>query len=128
MRLRFANTLAIVSLLLTGSTTAMGEAIIQNADRADRPYFVEGSIFPSGRTSVFGVAQTQVTDVVLLNSGLDEGFRLGMVCRVQRGDLSVADLILVDVRADRAAALILKLEPDQAIRSGDAVSIKTINL
>ncbi len=127
------------SLLMAGSlmSYAQDEAAVGQGSApvidatpvsVDRPYFVENSIYPTGQTTVFGVAQTPVTDVVILNNGLDQGFRLGMVCQVSRPGQSVADLILVDVRDNRAAGLIINLESGQAIRSGDGVNIKTINL
>lgn len=122
MRSSKAKLIAAFALLFAGCAVAFAQGTV------DRPYFVEGSIYPTGRTTVFGVAQTPVTDVVILNNGLDQGFRLGMVCQVKRGDGNVADLILVDVRDNRAAGLILNLETGEAIRSGDAVNIKTINL
>ncbi|QYY35861.1 hypothetical protein [Ruficoccus sp. ZRK36] len=125
-----AQFIAFFSLLMAGSALSYAQAEVasEQGSASIRPYFVEGSIFPSGRTTVFGVAQTPVTDVVILNNGLDQGFRLGMVCQVSRSDQNVADLILVDVRDNRAAGLILNLENGQAIRSGDGVNIKTINL
>ncbi|MBC2593319.1 hypothetical protein H5P28_03495 [Ruficoccus amylovorans] len=131
-----AQLIALFSLLMAGSAVSRAQdaAVEQgSADApakavAERPLFVENSIYPTGRTTVFGVAQTSVTDVVILNNGLDQGFRLGMVCQVSRSGQNVADLILVDVRGNRAAGLILNLESGEAIRSGDGVSIKTINI
>ncbi len=122
MFFRLTKCIAAISLLMAGSTVALGQ------EESVRPLFVDGPIFPAGSTTVFGVAATPVTDVVLLNNGLDEGFRMGMVCQVSRTDTAVAELILVDVRENRAAALILNLENGQAIRSGDDVKIKTITL
>ena len=129
--------IALFSLLFAGSamsyaqdavTAEQGSADAAVAEAPSRPYFVESSIYPTGQTTVFGVAETPVTDVVILNNGLDQGFRLGMLCQVSRPGQFVADLILVDVRDNRAAGLILNLESGQAIRSGDAVNIKTINI
>lgn len=123
--------IALFSLLMAGSAVSYAQdavAVEQGSAPAARPYFVENSIYPTGQTTVFGVAVTPVTDVVILNNGLDQGFRLGMVCQVSRSGQSVADLILVDVRDNRAAGLILNLESGQAIRSGDGVNIKTITL
>ena len=119
---RLTKCIAAFSLLIAGSTVAFGQ------QEASRPLFVNGPIYPAGSTTVFGVAGTPVTDVVILNNGLDEGFRMGMVCKVSRVDTAIAELILVDVRENRAAALILNLENGQAIRSGDDVKIKTITL
>jgi hypothetical protein len=123
--------IALFSLLMAGSAVSYAQdavAVEQGSATAVRPYFVENSIYPTGQTTVFGVAATPVTDVVILNNGLDQGFRLGMVCQVSRSGQSVADLILVDVRDNRAAGLILNIESGQAIRSGDGVNIKTITL
>lgn len=90
------------------------------------PLFVSYPLHPTGRTVVFGVAEATGTDVVLLDNGFDQGFRTGMLCDVRNDGEPVGEIILVEVRADRAAGLITRLEPGRVIRFGDAVRIKTI--
>lgn len=102
------------------------EAAVPTEAPAARPLFVESTLFPSGRSVVFGVAETETSDVVLLDNGQDQGFRTGMICEVLNTEGKVGEIILVDVRADRAAALITQLENNQLIRFGDSVRIKPI--
>lgn len=101
-------------------------AVQSGDDDVARPLFVESTLFPSGRTIVFGVAETENADIVLLDNGLDQGFRTGMICEVLNAVGKVGEIILVDVRTDRAAALITQLENDRLIRFGDAVRIKPV--
>lgn len=73
---------------------------------------------------VVAVQPGRVADVVLLNRGLEAGLREGMVCRVDRGAIEVAEVVLVELRPSWASALILTVSPSQSIRMGDAVSVK----
>lgn len=75
---------------------------------------------------VVGVEQTRVTDLVLLRGGFDTGLRQGMVCRVTRGTIEVAEILLVELRPAHGAALILSVAPGQSIRAGDVASIKIL--
>lgn len=73
------------------------------------------------------VAHVQPTaqgDIVVLTGGQGQGFRPGMSCQVLRKDGKVADLVIVRVREDRSAALILS--SDKALQTGDLVKIKTL--
>ncbi len=79
---------------------------------------------PSAQVAV--VQATRVADLVLLDRGFDAGLRQGMVCRISRGTTEVAEVLLVDLRPSCSAALILSLAPKQAIRAGDAASIKVL--
>ena len=90
------------------------------------PLFVSYPLFPTGRTMVFGVAAATGTDVVLLDNGFDQGFRTGMLCEITHAGDKVGEIILVEVRADRAAGLITELKDNRVIRFGDAVRIKTV--
>jgi hypothetical protein len=49
-----------------------------------------------------------------------------MVCRVTRGSIEIADVLLVELRPAHAAALIVSVAPRQSIRSGDLASIKVL--
>ncbi len=74
--------------------------------------------------AVIAVEPTRVADLILLRGGFDSGFRQGMICRVMRGPLEVAEVIVVDLRPAHSAALIVNVAPKQSIRAGDIASIK----
>lgn len=76
--------------------------------------------------TIIAVEPTRVADLVLLRGGFDAGLRQGMVCRVTRGSIEIADVLLVELRPAHAAALIVSVAPRQSIRSGDIASIKVI--
>jgi hypothetical protein len=75
---------------------------------------------------VVAVQPTRVADLVLLNHGFDAGLRQGMVCRVTRGTTEIADVLLVDLRPNCSAALILSATPKQSIHAGDTAAIKIL--
>lgn len=75
---------------------------------------------------VVAVQSTRVADVVLLGGGFDAGLRQGMVCRITRGPIEIAEVLLVELRPASSAALILSLSPRQSIRAGDTASIKLL--
>ncbi len=75
---------------------------------------------------VVAVQTTRVADIVLLGAGFTAGLRQGMVCRITRGDVDVAEVVLVDLRLRSGAALILQLAPGQSIRTGDVATVKTL--
>lgn len=79
-----------------------------------------------GPAQVVGVHPTRVADLILLDAGFDAGFRPGMVCRVVRSGLEVAEVLLVELRPSYSAALIVSLAPRQAIRVGDSARIKLL--
>jgi hypothetical protein len=80
----------------------------------------------AGVAPVVAVQPTRVADLVLLGAGFDAGLRQGMVCRVTRGSIEVAEILLVDLRPSCAAALIVSVAPRQSIRAGDTASIKVL--
>ena len=75
---------------------------------------------------VIDVQATRVADLVILNGGFDAGLRQGMVCRVTRGGTEIAEVLLVELRPNCSAALILNLAPKQSIRAGDTASVKIL--
>lgn len=79
-----------------------------------------------GAAEVVVVQPARVADLVLLGHGFDAGLREGMVCRVTRAGAPVAEVILVELRAHCASALILDLVPGQSIRSGDTAQVKVL--
>ena len=76
--------------------------------------------------SVIAVQPTRVADLVLLSHGFNAGLRQGMVCRVTRGAIEIAEVLLVELRPACSAALILSVAPKQSIRAGDVASIKVL--
>ncbi len=76
------------------------------------------------RVEVLAVQPTRVADIVVLNQGYEAGLRQGMVCRVTRGATEIAEVILVELRPQFSAALILNASPMQAIRPHDVATIK----
>jgi len=103
-------------------------AILREAalKRSEKPEFALTNIYPSGEAVVFGVTENKAADIVILDNGLDQGFRVGMICEILRGDQLIGSIILVAVEADRSAGLILNLEPDHTITFGDLARIKTV--
>ena len=103
-----------------------GAMIAGSAVQAEVPAFVKESLYNSNAAIVAEVAPTHSADVVILDGGLKQGIRLGMVCRVTRGLHSVGELIIIESRSDQSAGLILELVKDSTIQAGDIARIKTI--
>jgi hypothetical protein len=76
--------------------------------------------------SVVALEPTRVADLVLLQGGFDAGLRQGMVCRVTRGALEIAEILLVELRPTCSAALILNIAAKQSIHPGDVARIKVL--
>ena len=110
----------LASLFLFGALVA-GSVV-----RAEVPAFVKESIYSPNAATVSTVAPALAADVVILDGGLEQGMRLGMVCRVSRGALSIGELIIIESRSDRSAALILELVDDSTIQAGDIARVKTL--
>ena len=110
----------LASLFLFGALVA-GSVV-----RAEVPAFVKESIYSPNAATVSTVVPALAADVVILDGGLEQGMRLGMVCRVSRGALSIGELIIIESRSDRSAALILELVDDSTIQAGDIARVKTL--
>ncbi len=110
----------LASLFLFGAMVA-GSVV-----RAEVPAFVKESIYTPNAATVSTVVPALAADVVILDGGLEQGMRLGMVCRVSRGALSIGELIIIESRSDRSAALILELVDDSTIQAGDIARVKTL--
>lgn len=76
--------------------------------------------------SVVAVKATPVADIVLLGAGFDRGLRQGMVCRVDRAGVEIAEVLLVELRPASSAALIVTLATGQSIRPGDLARLKIL--
>ena len=94
--------------------------------RAEVPAFVKESIYSPNAATVSTVVPALATDVVFLDGGLEQGMRLGMVCRINRGTQSIGELIIIESRSDRSAGLILELVDDSTIQAGDIARVKTL--
>ena len=99
---------------------------VDNHEEGGVPLFVQSSLHPSGEALVFGLAEVSDQDIVLLDNGLDQGFRNGMICEIFRGERLLGEIILVEVRKDRSAGLIISLSGNNPIRFNDLVKIKTV--
>jgi len=93
---------------------------------AEAPSFVNESIYSSNAATVSTVVPSLAADLVILEGGLEQGMRLGMVCRVTRGRQSIGELIIIESRRTRSAGLILALVDNSTIQAGDIARIKTI--
>ena len=119
--MQFKHTpLTLVTLFLFG-TMFSGSAV-----HGEVPAFVKESLYSPNAATVAKVTPMLAADVVILDGGLEQGIRLGMVCRVTRGLQSVGELIIIESRSDQSAGLILELVKDSTIQAGDIARIKTI--
>ena len=92
---------------------------------ADVPAFVIGSIYSSNKADLTVIDTHYEADIAVLDGGLDQGFRRGMVCLVERGTQSIGELIIIESKSSCSAALILSLSNNYTIQPGDSVRIKT---
>lgn len=119
--MQFKHTpLTLATLFLFGTMFA-GSAV-----DGEVPAFVKESLYSPNTATVAMVTPMLAADVVILDGGLEQGIRLGMVCRVTRGLQSVGELIIIESRSDQSAGLILELVKDYTIQAGDIARIKTI--
>jgi hypothetical protein len=111
------------------TTTAWHSPMLANgtshATNPDRPYWVDESLEPSGRARIARIVDGKAY-VVLLDGGLYQGFRTGVVCTVQREGAPVAQLIIVASEEHRAAALITAQPNTVIITPGDDVRVSTL--
>lgn len=117
---RVFKQLGLASILAVGTVLACGVA------RAEVPAFVKGSLYSPNAAPVSKIIPTLAADVVLLDGGLEQGIRLGMICRVSRGFQVVGELIIIESNSGRSAGLILELSEDSFIQAGDIARIKTL--
>lgn len=126
MRLFQTDSLYILTglllLLLPVSASAADEVPVEV------PGFIEETIYSPNRAVVASVIPSASADIVLLDGGLEQGLRRGMVCTVERGMRNIGELIIIDSRMDRSAGLILDLRQGLFIDAGDIARIKTIQI
>ena len=119
--MQFKHTPLTISTLFLFGTMFAGSAV-----DGEVPAFVKESLYSPNAATVAIVTPMLAADVVILDGGLEQGIRLGMVCRVTRGLQSVGELIIIESRSDQSAGLILELVKDSTIQAGDIARIKTI--
>lgn len=126
-----------MAFLLSGIAATYGQSDSESAEANSmqqelqlidysKPEYVEDSLYPTGETHVFGTAQYNDADVVLLDGGSDRGFRTGMLCDVSNETGIFARIVLVEVEEDRSAGLIIEFVDDESIKFGNLVKIKTV--
>jgi hypothetical protein len=113
-------------LIKLASLFLFGALVAGSVVRAEVPSFVKESLYSPYAAPVATVVPSLAADVVILDGGLEQGLRLGMVCNVTRGFKSVGELIIIESRSDRAAGLILELVEDSIIQAGDIARVKTL--
>jgi len=104
----------------------LGVVLVAGVARADVPGFVKESLHSPNAAPVAEVIPSLAADIVVLEGGLEQGIRLGMVCRVSRGFREVGQLVIIKSNSDRSAGLILELSEDSFIQAGDIARIKTL--
>jgi hypothetical protein len=114
-----AAAVAVAFCLTSGQARA-------EAKTGDLPAFLFQPLYSSHQGSVYGISSARHADLVLVAGGFDAGFRTGMVCRILDGAEDVAEVILVDVRDNGAAGLILQLQAGRVIEAGHSVRTKTV--
>ena len=119
--MQFKHTPITLATLFLFGTMFAGSAV-----DGEVPAFVKESLYSPNAATVATVTPMLAADVVILDGGLEQGIRLGMVCRVTRGLQSVGELIIIESRSDQSAGLILELFKDSTIQAGDIARIKTI--
>jgi len=126
-----ALTLAVATLLAAGSPARaqltdwhapMLAPGTSHTSHADRPSWVDETLEPTNRAQIVRMVEGKA-DVVLLDGGLYQGFRAGVVCTVQHPTGS-AQLIIVASEENRSAALIMS--NDLILVPGDVVRISTL--
>ena len=115
-------------LFLTGlfGLGAVADGFAAEMDAATQPAFVKETIYSPYAAKVAKVIPSFAGDAVILEGGLEQGLRCGMVCRIHQDSQAIGELIIIESRNGCSAGLILELAQDAAIESGDVVRVKTI--
>ena len=119
MTSRFAFALALAfPLLPSPAGTAAAQSVPEAAETV--------SFTESNAAEVSAIYAGEAADVIVIKAGYDRDFCTGAFCRVERAGIPVAEIIIAEASRDRAAALIIQLENNQTVRTGDTVRLKTI--
>lgn len=100
--------------------------VLARARTASAVFAVAVACLAETPATVVGIRESSLADLVLIGAGHEAGLRQGMTCRVSRGGLPLAEIILTEVRSSNSSALIVNLAARQSIRVGDAVDVKTL--
>ena len=92
---------------------------------AAHPAFIAEGLYPPCAAPVAEVLAGEDSDLVVIEGGLLQGLRRGMICRIERGDRTVGEVLIIASREQRAAALILQIAREITIQAGDIARIKT---
>ena len=92
---------------------------------AAQPAFIAEGLYTPSAAPVAEVLAGEDSDLVVIEGGLLQGLRRGMICRIDRGDRTVGEVIIIASREQRAAALILQIARETTIPSADIARIKT---
>jgi cell shape-determining protein MreC len=114
-----------IKALTAGLALALGGWISALAND-ELPQFVTEGLYSPNAAPVKTVLTGDRSDLVVLDGGLHQGIRSGMICRIQRGTTTVGEIIIVASNRHHAAGLILQLASETTIQSGDIARIKTI--
>jgi len=104
----------------------LGAMTCSSVVRAEVPDFVRESVYSPNAALVTHVIASHSADIVIIDGGLKQGLRRGMVCSVSRGLQAIGEIIIIESRSDRSAGLILELAEDATITAGDIARLKTI--
>lgn len=106
----------------------LGLATLVTVSGSARPTFVGESLEPNGLARVSAVVAGETADLVVLDGGLEAGFRTGMIAQVERGTDRVARLLVVEATPSQAVALILEGAPGLRIQTHDRVLRSVLSL
>ena len=95
----------------------IGVSIAGNCVYGGIPAFVSESIYSPNKARIKTIDSNLVADLVILDGGLEQGFRLGMLCSVERRTYPIGELIIIKSESNCSAALILNLEDNFTIQS-----------
>lgn len=113
-------------IILVGLLIGACLPVALTAEQDVVPTFVKEPIYSPNKASVTAVVSSSNADIILLDGGLEQGLRRGMMCKVLRGSRTVGELIIVESRIDHSAGLIVSLKSELYIQPGDSARIKTI--
>lgn len=92
-----------------------------------RPAWADGA--PAAQdVTVMAIEAGAAQDLVVLDGGLEQGLRRGMVAVASDRQGAKARLLVAEASADRAVALILALDSERSLEPGDTVRRSLIRL
>ncbi|CAI8317510.1 MAG: Uncharacterised protein [Opitutia bacterium UBA7350] len=90
-----------------------------------QPSFVKEGLYVANAAPVAEVLAGEKSDLVVIEGGLSQGLRRGMICCIERNNRLVAEVLIIASHPNRAAALILQIARETTIQPGDIARIKT---